>query len=191
MPSVGTFGPWGQVGGMIGALSSKKKIEEALDKNVEREAQRIRTSIVKEFTLQGPSSGGWAPLSPATIAMRIKKGRKSTKALIDTGFMRKSVKVTQEDEGVYFVGIHRNVKTKGTRGRDASGRFTVAGAGAPLVNIAAVHEFGANITFFGKPARIPARPFLFSVWKKESKKSEERVVKGILKDLGIPGGMRL
>ncbi len=89
---------------------------------------------------QAPGGQAFAPLSQVTID---RKG--SSKALIDTGFLMASI--TQRVTGATaFVGLLRTVVNKD---------------GTEIVNIGAVHEFGATIkTKDGKTITIPARPFI-------------------------------
>ena len=95
-----------------------------------REAENFRKEVVEGIKNQAPGGEKFTDLSAFTIATRRFKKFRGTKALIVRGDLRRSIK-THKAPGGYFVGIHRMVKHR---------------TGAPLVNIAAVHEFGAKIT---------------------------------------------
>ncbi|MBN1771102.1 MAG: phage virion morphogenesis protein, partial [Deltaproteobacteria bacterium] len=75
-----------------------------------------------------PGGQPFAPLAPTTLAVRRFRVFKGTKALIVRGDLRNSIMVVKQAGGV-FVGVLRTAKGK---------------AGQPLVNVAAVHEFGSR-----------------------------------------------
>ena len=136
---ISTFGDWKKL------YQALKNFPEAkLNKALERSATKSALLLTREMKLgirnQAPGGQPFKPLSEITIQ---KKG--SSKALIDTGFLMASI--TQRIVGTTaFVGLLRT---------------TVNEDGTELVNIAAVHEFGATVrTKNGKTIIIPARPFV-------------------------------
>jgi len=157
-----------------------RRFREAVDKAVLQEAQCFRTKIVEGLREQAPGGQAFAPLAATTLAVRRFRGFKGTKALIVRGDLRNSIVVVKQAGGV-FVGVLRTAKGK---------------AGQPLVNVAAVHEFGSRPIVLkltpkarrflhaafrnaglDSPAgdrpsvgiaviRVPARPFLRPVFEK-------------------------
>ncbi len=128
------FGDWEKafrrLNGM-GALGDRN-MEMAMRKN----SVDLRDFMVATIDLSGP---GWTPLKPATI-----KRKKSSKPLIQYGDLRQSINVKPIVRGSVFVGVPRAaIRKRGQKGKS-------------LMNIAAVHEYGAP------KAGIPARPFIFS-----------------------------
>jgi hypothetical protein len=108
--------------------TAARRFKEAVDKAVLQEAQFFRTKIVEGLREQAPGGQPFAPLAPTTLAIRRFRGFKGTKALIVRGDLRNSIVVVKQPGGV-FVGVLRTAKGK---------------AGQPLVNVAAVHEFGSR-----------------------------------------------
>lgn len=125
-------GDWNKASVILG--TSPAALKAAIDRAVLQEAQLMRKKIVQGIREQAPGGQRFKPLSRTTIAMRRARGggRGSTKALIDRGDLRNSIKVVKKT-GVggseAFVGVLRSA-----RGRN----------GQRLVNIAKVHEFGSN-----------------------------------------------
>jgi hypothetical protein len=171
-------------------VSSREYLEKTIDKATSREALRIQREIIKTFGAQGAGSVRWAPLSAMTLELRARRGFAGSKALMDRGDLRRSIKVTKltgrdaagrftsGGDGSYFIGVHRNARSSD---------------GGPLVNIAVIHEGGATIKIFGgSPARIPARPFVGPVWEKMGKGVAERIAKDFRDDVlgaGTAGGL--
>jgi hypothetical protein len=108
--------------------TASRRFREAVDKAVLQEAQFFRTKIVEGLREQAPGGQPFAPLAATTLAVRRFRGFKGTKALIVRGDLRNSIVVVKQAGGV-FVGVLRTAKGK---------------AGQPLVNVAAVHEFGSR-----------------------------------------------
>lgn len=108
--------------------TASRRFREAVDKAVLQEAQFFRTKIVEGIREQAPGGQSFAPLAPTTLAVRRFVGFRGTKALIRRGDLRNSIVVVKQAGGV-FVGVLRTAKGK---------------AGQPLVNVAAVHEFGSR-----------------------------------------------
>lgn len=108
--------------------TAQKRLKDATDKAVLQEAQFFRTKVVEGIREQAPGGQPFKPLAPTTLAIRRFRGFKGTKALLVHGDLRNSIVVVKEASGV-FVGVLRSAK---------------GGAGQPLVNVAAVHEFGSR-----------------------------------------------
>lgn len=108
--------------------TAPKRLKDAQDKAVMQEAQFFRTKIVERLRSGAPGGQAFQPLAPTTLAIRRLRGAKGTKPLIVHGDLRNSIAVVKEGDGV-FVGVLRSAKS---------------GSGGPLVNIAAVHEFGSR-----------------------------------------------
>jgi hypothetical protein len=153
-------------------VGSKELIEKSFDRAIAAEAHHMQRAIVKAFTQQRAGRVRWAPLSEMTLALRRRRRFSGTKALIDRGDLRRSIKVRKVKEA-WFIGVHRTER---------------AADGGPLVNIAVIHEQGAAIKIFGKsPARIPARPFIGPVWEKEGQKSAERIFENFRRTVLLGG----
>ncbi len=108
--------------------TARARFQDATDRAVLQEAQFFRTKVVQGIREQAPGGEPFKPLAATTLAIRRFRGFKGTKALIARGDLRNSVTVVRQPGGV-FVGVLRTAK-----GRD----------GQPLVNVAAVHEFGSR-----------------------------------------------
>ena len=139
------------------------RIAMALQQATIRNALFLVREIQRGIRNQAPGGQAFAKLADSTIE---RKG--SSKALIDTGFLIKSI--TQKimaDKA--FVGLLR-----GTVNKD----------GESMVNIGAVMEYGATINHpNGATIIIPARPFLHPVMQKYRKEIEQNyrtALKGIL-----------
>ncbi len=125
MSEVSKVGAWSKVGKLL--ASAPQRMRAAIDKALLQEAQFFRTKIVEGIREQAPGGKAFAPLSPTTLAIRRFRGFKGTKALLVQGDLRNSITVVKEGDRV-FVGVLRSAKGR---------------AGQPLVNVAAVHEFGS------------------------------------------------
>lgn len=166
--------------------TASRRFREAVDKAVLQEAQFFRTKIVEGLREQAPGGQAFAPLAATTLAVRRFRGFKGTKALIVRGDLRNSIAVVKQAGGV-FVGVLRTAKGK---------------AGQPLVNVAAVHEFGSRPIVLkltpkarrflhaafrsagldapagDRPSvgiaviRVPARPFLRPVFEKHGQSAD-------------------
>lgn len=130
-----------------------QKMKKAVSRASLKSALLLRREIVKGIKTQAPGGEAFAPLAESTIDRK-----KSSKALIDTGFLIN--KITQRvnvDE--VFVGLLR-----GTVGPDGEDR----------ANIGAIMEYGATINMpNGTTIIIPARPFLAPVFKKHRKEIQD------------------
>ncbi|NMC71465.1 MAG: hypothetical protein GYA57_15555 [Myxococcales bacterium] len=119
-------GEWDAAPRLVSTAS--RRFREAVDKAVLQEAQFFRTKIVEGLREQAPDGQAFAPLTATTLAVRRFRGFKGSKALTVRGDLRNSIVVVKQAGGV-FVGVLRTAKGK---------------AGQPLVNVAAVHEFGSR-----------------------------------------------
>lgn len=151
MIKVGLYGDWKKAARILGVAPVKVRI--ALDRAVLQEAQFFRTKCVEGFREQAPGGQPFKPLAPTTLALRRFRKFRGTKALLVSGDLRNSIKVTKKQTMLgaeAFVGVHRT-----SRGRD----------GRSLINIAEIHEFGS------RPIVIPVtdamRKYLMMVLKKE------------------------
>lgn len=139
-----------------------KRMEMAIHQATGQESHLLRTTIVKGIRAQRPGGIQFKPLAPSTIARR--KGRGSTKALIDDGDLIRSVKVMPLFGGEsFFVGVHKQAVDK---------------SGNNLANIAEVHEFGT------KDGHVPARPFLWPSFNSWKMGIEARMLARLLKIIG-------
>lgn len=120
------FGDWNKVRVLLSA--GPRLLHEASQKALRQEAQFLRTKIVEGITKQAPGDQPFKPLSPYTLAVRRFLGFSGSKALIERGDLRGSIKTREFSTGI-MVGVLRG--TKASDGRE-------------LVNIAAVHEFGSK-----------------------------------------------
>lgn len=138
MIKIGKTGQWVAAARTLGTGPARLRI--AMDRATLQEAEFFRKKVVEGIVKQAPGGKAFKPLSETTLAIRRFTGFAGTKALIVRGDLRNSIKVTKKNGplGVEaFVGVHRT-----ERGSD----------GEKLVNIAAVHEFGAG------PIVIPVTP---------------------------------
>lgn len=122
------------------------RVDVALNVAIRREAELFRKEVVQGIAKQAPGGKRFKPLTKRTIAMRKFQKFKGKKALIRRGDLRKSVKVTTAPGG-YFVGILRSARSS---------------QGDGLVNIAAVHEFGATIVLKMTPKMKKFLAMVFS-----------------------------
>jgi phage gpG-like protein len=161
-------GPWKRTSVALRTAESRlKKLSERL---LLKEAQYLRKKIVQGIRKQAPGGKAFVPLKRTTIERRQRGGFGGTKALIVTGDMRNAIKVSKLNNGAVFVGILRSARSKG---------------GSILVNIAAIHEYGAP------KAKIPARPFMRPTFEAEKKAIQERFGKALFDGMKnfLPGGI--
>lgn len=154
--SVSRTGNWAVVAGFLGAVQAKAT--GALTTALNREALRAERLMKEGIRKQAPGGKVFKALSAWTIIKRKAQGSRGRKALIQHGDLRRSIKTVQTREG-FFVGVQRTA-----RGR----------AGQPLVNVAAVQEFGAtmvlNVDKEGPTKKTIRSYFLALVAKKLIKK---------------------
>jgi phage gpG-like protein len=132
----GKIGDWNRVEKMLESFGSKfqQNIQQATDNS----GELLAANIEAVFEAQN-----FAPLKPKYLRWKYRHGY-SELILYLGGTLRGSVKYHKRDWRGGFVGILRNVQAKSPDGKSAG----------PLVNIAAVHEFGS------RDGRIPARPYI-------------------------------
>jgi phage gpG-like protein len=178
------IGDWTRVGQLL--AGAPQRVQAAIDKAMLQEGQFLRTKIVEGIREQAPGGQAFAPLAPTTLAIRKFRGFGGTKALLVGGDLRNSITVTKIGDQV-MVGVLRTAKGR---------------AGQPLIDIAAVHEFGSRPIAMkltpkaraflhaafrkagldapgsGQPStgiavlRIPARPFLAPVFEAHAKPAD-------------------
>ena len=140
------FGDWSKVQAKL-ANHPGERLRRALRLATLRNALLLVREIKKGITDQAPGGVPFEPLAQVTID---RKG--SSKALIDTGFLRAKITERMLADGGAFVGLLRGTTNK--KGKD-------------LVNIGAVMEYGATIEMpSGATIVIPPRPFLHPTMEK-------------------------
>jgi len=134
-----------------------KKFPDLLDRNIKK-ATKASAISARDHVKVYINLGGrdWPPLKEATI-----KRKGSSKPLIDHGDLLNSVVCKMITGYMFFVGVPRNVKKKNKK----------------MVNIAAVHEYGAP------DQNIPARPFIEPGLESATKSIINRYKIGLLSTL--------
>jgi hypothetical protein len=136
-------GQWAQARALLDG--SAGRLGAAARRALLQEAHVLRNDIVRGITAQAPGGEAFQPLASTTLATRRMKGLGGTKALIARADLRNAVAVVPGGDEV-FVGVPRKAQ-----GKDGKG----------LVDVAAIHEFGAG------PVAIPITPamrrFLFAM----------------------------
>lgn len=126
---VSLAGAWGKANKMLASLGGGK-LKAAQDRAVLQEAHEFRKDVMDGIRNQAPAGQPFTPLAPLTIAKRkIKRGRASSKALIDTGDLLNSIELQRKGDAT-VVGIARNKRSRN---------------GKSVLSIAMVHEKGATI----------------------------------------------
>jgi len=143
-------GDWARARRLLTA--APQRLQAAIGTAVRQEAHALRNDIVQGLTSQAPGGEPLKPPSPLTIAARQLEGFGGSKALIVRGDLRNSITViVQGDEA--FIGVSRSARSK---------------AGASMVDLAKLHEFG------GPPVITPLPPkmlrFLFALLRQAVKK---------------------
>lgn len=142
-------GEWDKVNAKINATYLIKGIDEANElalKNVTAMGETIVVKMLQSQTLS------WAPLKPATLKRKLKKGG-SNKTLIDTT--------------TYFQSITNFVKNRD--GFIGVRRISAYKNGQEVANIAAVHEYGSKSLGIPKrPLFLPAKNLLMA-WISKNK----------------------
>lgn len=144
--TVKKIGDWNAARAAVAGMGARFKA--ASERANKQEAQLFRSLVVRAFNSRGATNGKpWPKLQRATI-----RAKGSSKPLIDSGQLRNSIAVIDDGDNV-FVGIESKKQRSG---------------GGPLVDIAAVHEFGkviaqqrgGNVVLI----KIPQRSFLQSTF---------------------------
>lgn len=163
MSAINRTGQWAIVAGFIGNVRAKSTA--ALENALKREALRAERLMKEGIQKQAPGGKVFTALSAWTKIKRKAQGGRGTKALIRHGDFRRSIKTVTTSEGS-FVGVLRTA-----RGRE----------GQPLVNVAAVHEFGKTMVLnVDKPGRTKktVRSYFMALFaKKLIKKPLKRTTK--------------
>ena len=123
------FGDHALVASLLRTLPAD--LEEVVEIALKQEGLWAVSRIKEGIVAQAPGGQAFTPLKPSTLALRQQQGFSGTKALIVHGDLLNSV-VSIYSKGVVFVGIARTA-----RGKD----------GKELINVAAIHEFGAGPKF--------------------------------------------
>lgn len=156
------IGGWDQTARMLTTVGSHARWKAAMKKATLKEANRLRGLMIKAFQAGGPEGHRWKRLSVFTQLVSRAKGLGDRRPLMLSGDLRNSHSVEEEGDAV-FVGVHRTARGRGSRGRDKAGRFTRAGPGGSLANIAAIQEFGAGPIYIrvGPPGSKVRKFFLW------------------------------
>jgi len=204
----GMTGDWRGVGRMLSRLGTVQRWHAAKKRAALKEAHRLRGIMVRSFNAGGPPGKKWKALSTFTQILSRAQGKGDRRPLMDSGDLRNSHSVVEEDEDTVFVGIHRTA----TR-RRKDGKLTMA-------NIGAIHEFGAGPIYIPvtpvmrwwwnhimvghvraqggrmRPlrentiafvTRIPARPWIVPIWDQEKDNVASNVMSDTLRNIGFPG----
>lgn len=105
------------------------RVGKALHQATLQEAHFLRAKIAEGITSQSPGGQAFKPLAPSTLATRLFRRFKGTKALLVKADLRNSLTVVSPHEGVAFVGVLRTAR--GSRGQ-------------ALANVAELNEFGSR-----------------------------------------------
>ncbi len=127
MTSFIKVGAWRQTRRILAAGPVRARA--AFDVVVLQEALFFERKAKEGIRSQAPGGRRFKPLSPNTLKIRRFLGFRGTKALLVRGDLRNSIKAVPVARGVAFVGVLRGARGSG---------------GQDLVNVAAVHEFGAG-----------------------------------------------
>ena len=105
-----------------------KRVARAVDVAIRQEAHYLRKQILKGFGAGGAVGGKWAAHSALTLAIRKFTGNRKSKLLQQSGDLRNSIQVVDQDGGVY-VGVNR---------------AAASSSGLGITHLASIHEFGAS-----------------------------------------------
>lgn len=159
-------GPWSAAVHDFAAFARRLEqvASEAIAEEAHEWAKEIRDGIRTQKSAR-EAQPPWEPLAPTTV-----KAKGSTKSLIDTGTLMRSIKAEKVGRGKWHVGVKRGART-----RD----------GKDLANIAHVHEFGAvrRSKTGGVSILIPKRQFIAPILRKKSKGLDQRLWKKIDKKM--------
>jgi len=195
--SVMRTGEWAKARALL--PSGSTKLRGAVERGLAREAHALRAEIVDGLTKQAPGGQPLKPLAAMTLAARQMQRFGGTKALVRRGDLRNAVAVVKRGDEV-FIGVPRTARSADGKG---------------LVDVARVHEFGAQPTIIpitpamrrllfatmrkagiaprGGPSRgvvvvqIPARPFLRPAFERFSVGASGRFLAHVARELGLQG----
>ncbi len=143
--AVNRFGQWDKAKRALGS-NLGERLARALRQATAKNAMLLVREIKKGIVSQAPGGQPFAKLAKGTV-----RRKKSSKALIDTGFLLASVTQLMLADRA-FVGLLRGARNE---------------AGDEIANIGAVMEYGATIQHpNGAVIVIPARPFLHPAMEK-------------------------
>lgn len=184
------FGDWSKAAKVTGSM--QQKWEAASKRAVLQEAHYLRGQIVTGLRDGSPGGETFKPLSPITLATRAFAGFKGTKPLVRKADMRNAIAVTNVPGGV-FVGILRSAKSADGKELHNIAEMHENGAGPIVIPITPKSRrfYFAALAHAGidPPAsagghgpglavaivRIPARPFMGPVFRKDGKPELVRV----------------
>lgn len=125
MAAVKLTGQWFTAKRITRSMVGKFKL--ASDRAVAAEANFLRAKMVEGIRSQAPGGKAFLPLASSTIKARKFRGRGGTKALIQSGLLRNSIRVKRQGNAT-FVGILRTA---------AGGRANIAEMNEEGITIAA------------------------------------------------------
>lgn len=147
----------------------ERNTAKAVERGVAKSAQLLRRRWVTGIRNQAPGGKKFKPLAPST-----EKAKGSSKALIDSADMIRSINVQKIKSGkqfVFFVGIHRTVI-----GKDGENR----------ANIAEIHETG-SIKVKDRP---PKREHMAPSWDEWKRTAENDISLEVARVLGLKLNVR-
>lgn len=155
-------GPWNEA--VKDFESFARNLEAAAQRAVGKEAifwaKEVRDGIRTQKSAR-QARPPWPPLADSTLAAKKPK----TKMLIDTGTLLRNIIGEKVADWRWLVGVKRGARTK---------------TGEDLVNLAAVHEFGA---YKDGVLTVPARKFIQPVFDRLSKSVESRLWERLDKEI--------
>jgi hypothetical protein len=127
--SVKLTGDWNEATVLMRKHKTGLFLRKAFDVAVRKQAQEFRKEVVEGIKSGAPGGKKFTPNTPLTVAF---KG--STKPLIDSGTLWRSIKVQRVRRSEYFVGILWQTQSSKKKGPSY-----------PLVNLAYLHEEGGSV----------------------------------------------
>ena len=158
-------GPWHKAAKDFDSFA--KNLEKAAQKAIAQEAHAWAKEIRDGIRTQKSAKEArppWPPLAESTL----RKKKPKSKMLIDTGMLMRNIVAEQVARWRWLVGVRRGARTRN---------------GENMVNIAAVHEFGATRRTGSGVSLIPPRPFIGPVFNRLSKNIEKRLWERLDKEM--------
>ena len=157
------FGDWGKMKALLSNPDQRLKTE------IRKATLLAAMLLVREIKLgirnQAPGGEAFAPLAESTIA-----AKKSSKALLDEGFLIAAITQTILNDGA-FVGLLRT---------------SMRPDGQSNANIGAIMEYGATINQpDGTTIVIPPRPFLHPVMEQHREKIQRMYLDAIRRAMTV------